>query len=189
MWEDSKKDGIGIEINTKDNSEYKGCFKNGKKNGIGYYYWSDNSNYIGEWKDDNLEGYGIYHFQDGSIYKGEWKKNKMDGLGEFTFPEIKSYFGYFEKDKRSGFGIMIWHKESKAFIGYWNENKQHGPGKIINNGKIKYGIWENGSYKEKISNRDDFIKILRDKKLGYQNLFIIDDYNGIQQIILKILNI
>ena len=89
----------------------------------------------------------------------------MDGLGEFTFPEIKSYFGYFEKDKRSGFGIMIWHKESKAFIGYWNENKQHGPGKIINNGKIKYGIWENGSYKEKISNKDDFISsLLADEK-------------------------
>ena len=94
MWSKSKKEGLGIEINNKDNSEYRGYFKNGKKSGIGYYSWRDNSNYIGEWENDHLNGYGIYHFQDGSIYKGHWKKNKMDGLGEFTFPEIKSYFGF-----------------------------------------------------------------------------------------------
>ena len=188
MWLNSKKEGIGIEINKKDNSEYRGWFKNGKKNGIGYYYWSDNSNYIGEWEDDNLDGYGIYNFQDGSIYKGHWKKNKMDGLGEFTFPEIKSYFGYFENDKRVGFGIMIWYKESKVFLGYWNDNKQHGPGKIINNGKVKYGIWDNGKFKEKISSKDNFISKIKWEKIDYYNFFILDNYNDILQKLLKILN-
>ena len=189
MWSNSRKEGIGIERNNKDNSEYRGCFKNGKKNGIGYYYWSDNSNYLGEWSDDNLDGYGIYNFQDGSIYKGHWKQNKMDGLGEFTFPEIKSYFGFFEKDKRAGFGIMIWYKESKIFIGYWDDNKQHGPGKIINNGKIKYGIWENGKYKEKIKIKEDFINILQKENSDYLDYFVIDDYNEILQKILGILNV
>ena len=188
MWSNSKKEGFGIERNNKDNSEYRGYFKDGKKNGIGYYNWSDNSNYIGEWENDNLDGYGIYTFQDGSIYKGHWKKNKMDGLGEFTFPEIKSYFGFFESDKRSGFGFMIWYKESKVFLGYWNENKQHGPGKIINNGKIKYGIWENGSYKEKIKSKDIFINKIKSEKQDFLNYFLLDDYKDILQKVLNILN-
>ena len=188
MWSNSRKDGIGIERNNKDNSEYRGCFKNGKKNGIGYYYWSDNSNYLGEWVDDNLDGYGIYNFQDGSIYKGQWKHNKMDGLGEFTFPEVKSYFGFFEKDKRTGFGVMIWYKENKILLGYWDDNKQHGPGKIINNGKIKYGIWENGKFKEKIKIKEDFINLLQKENSDYLDYFIIDDYNEMIQKILRILN-
>ena len=112
----------------------------------------------------------------------------MDGLGEFTFPEIKSYFGYFDKDKRSGFGIMIWYKESKVFLGYWNDNKQHGPGKIINNGKIKYGIWENGSFKEKITSKDNLINKIKTEKEDYSKYFILDDYNDILQKVLKILN-
>lgn len=189
MWSNSKKEGLGIERNYKDNSEYRGYFKNGKKCGIGYYSWSDNSNYMGEWEEDNLDGYGIYNFQDGSIYRGHWKKNKMDGLGEFTFPEIKSYFGFFEKDKREGFGIMIWYKENKVFLGYWKDNKQHGPGKIINNGKIKHGIWENGSQKEKIKSKDIFISRIKKENYDYLDYFIIDDYNDILQKIQRILNL
>ena len=189
MWLNSKKDGFGIERNNRDNSEYRGCFKNGKKNGIGYYQWSDDSYYLGEWEDDNLDGYGIYHFQDGSIYTGHFKHNKMNGLGEFTFPEIKSYFGFFENDQRVGFGIMIWYKESKVFMGFWNDNKQHGPGKIINKGKIKYGVWENGNLKEKIKIKEHFINILEKEKCDYMNFFMLDDYNEISQKILKILKI
>jgi len=187
MWENSKKEGWGIEINNKDNSEYRGYFSNGKKNGIGYYQWSDNSNYMGEWEDDKLNGYGIYHFQDGSIYKGQWQKNKMDGLGEFTFPGVKTYFGFFEKDKRNGFGILLSYKENKAFIGFWKENKQNGPGKIINNGKIKYGIWENGIHKEKILNKNFFISILKQEELDYLNFFNMDEYKDINQKIFQIL--
>ena len=189
MWKDSKKEGLGIEINKSDNSEYKGEFKNAKKNGIGCYTWNDNSNYIGEWKDDSLDGYGIYHFQDGSIYKGQWKNNKMDGLGEFSFPGIKSYFGFFEDDKRTGFGILLWIKESKTFLGYWKDNKQNGPGKIINKGKIKYGIWENGNYKEKIKDKDEFINKLKNNEMEFLHFFKMDNYDDISQKVKRILNL
>ena len=84
---------------------------------------------------------------------------------------------------------MIWYKENKVFLGYWKDNKQHGPGKIINNGKIKHGIWENGSQKEKIKSKDIFISRIKKENYDYLDYFIIDDYNDILQKIQRILNL
>ena len=189
MWANSKKEGYGIEINNKDNSIYKGYFYRGKKEGIGTYSWSDNSSYYGEWSGGLLNGYGIYHFQDGSIYNGHWENNKMNGLGEFTFPEIKTYFGYFERDKRTGFGILIWYKENKVFIGFWKDNKQNGLGKFINNGKIRYGLWENGNLKEKIKNEENFNNKLRENESNYLCIFKYNSYEVIVEIIKRILTL
>jgi L1 cell adhesion molecule like protein len=189
MWNNSKKEGYGIEKYNKDNSVYQGCFSNGKKDGIGYYVWSDNSSYMGEWSRGTLEGYGIYHFQDGSIYTGLWKNNKMNGLGEFTFPELKTYFGFFERDKRSGFGVLIWYKENKVFIGFWADNKQNGLGKFINNNKRIYGLWENGTIKEKIKDEESFFNRLNYEEKKYQYLFKFNSYNDILMKINHILRI
>ena len=188
MWNNSKKEGYGIELNNKDNSIYKGCFSNGKKDGIGHYIWNDNSSYMGEWSRGTLDGYGIYHFQDGSIYTGSWKNNRMSGLGEFTFPESKTYFGYFERDKRSGFGILIWYKENKVFMGFWKDNKQNGLGKFIYNGKIRYGLWENGNLKDKIKEEENFIKQLNHEEVNYLNFFKYNTYNEVLQKIRNILS-
>ena len=189
MWENSKKEGYGIEKYNKDNSIYKGCFSKGKKDGIGYYAWNDNSSYMGEWSAGTLNGYGIYHFNDGSIYSGSWVNNKMDGLGEFTFPEIKTYFGYFEEDKRAGFGVLIWYKENKVFVGFWKENRQNGLGKFISNGKIRYGLWENGSLKQKIDNKESFNNKFKGEELNYLNFFKYNSFEDIQRRIKKILKI
>ena len=189
MWVNSKKEGYGIEKYYKDNSLYKGCFSKGKKSGIGQYIWCDNSSYIGEWSEGNLNGYGIYYFPDGSIYTGLWKKNRMNGLGEFTFPEIKTYFGHFEKDKRSGFGILIWFKETKVFMGFWKDNKQNGLGKFISNGKIRYGIWENGALKEKIEHEENFIEKLDREESNYLNILKFNEYEEIRSKIEDILHL
>lgn len=189
MWKNSKKEGYGIERYNKDNSIYQGCFSNGKKDGIGYFVWNDNSSYMGEWSRGALEGYGIYRFQDGSIYTGTWKNNKMNGLGEFTFPELKTYFGFFEKDKRSGFGVLIWYKENKVFIGFWADNKQNGLGKFINNDKKRYGLWENGSIKEKIKDEENFISRLNYEEKKYQYLFRLSSYKDVLMKINHILSI
>ena len=186
MWINSKKEGYGIEIYNKENSIYKGQFSNGKKNGIGHYSWNDNSSYIGEWSEGVLQGYGIYHFPDGSFYTGSWVNNQMNGFGEFTYPEIKSYLGYFESDKRCGFGILIWYKVSKVFIGFWKENKQNGLGKFISNGKIVYGLWENGAIKEKIEDENIFIKQLENQE---NNFFHFFKYNNYENVLEKVKNI
>ena len=189
MWNNSKKEGYGIEKYNKDNSIYKGCFSNGKKNGIGYYIWNDNSSYMGEWTDNALDGYGIYHFADGSIYTGSWLNNRMSGLGEFTYPELKTYLGFFERDKRTGFGILIWYKENKVFIGFWKDNKQNGLGKFISNGKVRYGVWENGALKEKIQNEENFIKQLKNSQLEYLQYFKVKQYEEFLVKIKTFLNI
>ena len=188
MWSNTKKEGLGIELDLTNDSKYLGNFKNGRKSGIGSFFWNDDSSYIGERENDNLNEYGIYYYPEGSFYKGHWKEGKVDGLGEFTIPEIKTYFGYFVNDKKSGFGITIWYKKSKVFMGYWKNNKKHGPGKIINNGVITYGEWENGILKRPIKNKSYFINRIKMQKHYYLKLFILDDYDEVQYKILNILN-
>ena len=141
-----------------------------------------------EWTDNTFDGYGIYHFVDGSIYTGSWANNRMNGLGEFTYPELKTYFGYFERDKRTGFGILIWYKENKVFIGFWKDNKQNGLGKFISNGKVRYGIWENGTLKEKIQNEENFLNQVENYELNYLQLFKIRKYEEFFERIKNILS-
>ena len=46
---------VGIET-WNDGSQYKGHFKNGKKEGYGEYIWSNGSKYVGNWKNNTEEG-------------------------------------------------------------------------------------------------------------------------------------
>lgn len=186
MFRDSRKDGYGVE-HYKDKSAYKGTFLCGKKDGLGFIKWTDKSCYQGEWKNDKFEGYGIYKFNDGSYYKGEWKENRMSGLGEFSFPGVKTFFGHFQKDSRTGFGILIWIKEEKAFIGFWEKNKENGMGKYITNRKIRYGIWNKGTLKEKIKSKEEFIEKLSYDERIFIPYFKIDDYQQILGCITKII--
>ena len=182
MWENSMKNGYGIE-KYSDNSEYRGSFLDGKKDGIGFYQWCDKSWYEGEWKENKLSGFGIYKFNDGSEYKGEWKRSRFHGFGEFTLPGIKKYYGFFQKDKRFGFGIEIWFKIQKTFIGYWKNNNIDGFGKFIVNDKIRYGIWKEGKLVEKIHKKKEFYKRIKNEKIGFANYFQLDDYKAILNLI------
>ena len=182
MWENSMKNGYGIE-KYNDNSIYRGCFVKGKKEGTGYQHWSDNSSYEGEWKDNKMHGFGIYKFNDGSIYKGQWKRSKFHGFGEFTNPGTKTYFGFFQKDQRFGFGIEIWLKDQKAFIGYWKNNTIEGLGKLIVKEKKSYRIYKKGKIVEKFSKKKDFFKRMKEEKLPYMNIFKLDDYKAILNLI------
>ncbi len=73
-----------------------------------------------------MEGQGLMRYPDGKSYKGKFKDGKMHGLGVFTWPDNKVYSGCFKF------------------------NKMHGFGRLISN-KTKYGAWENGKYKNAIS--------------------------------------
>ena len=182
MWENSMKSGYGIE-KYGDNSEYRGCFSNGKREGIGYYQWNeDNSSYEGEWKENKLNGFGIYKFKDGSEYRGHWKKSRLHGFGMFIYPGIKQYYGFFQKDRRAGFGIGVWLKEKKAFIGFWKDNDINGYGKFIVNNKIQYGLWKGGKSIQKFKKKEFFNKI-NEEKIGFFKYFQMDDYNNILNLI------
>jgi hypothetical protein len=181
-WLNNRKDGIGIE-SYKDGSRYQGEHKNGVKHGIGTYFWDDGSIYEGEWKYNLMDGYGIYKFKDGSICSGFWKSNQMNGFGKFTFPEIKCYIGFFEKDYKSGFGLIFWFKEKKAFVGYWKNNKQHGLGKFINDGKIRYGSWNEGNRESKYDENEFFNLLnMQNSDRFFSNIFQMD-YDGLKEYI------
>jgi len=187
-WENSMKNGYGIEINQNDNSEYRGTFSNGKKHGIGYYLWNDGSYYEGEWKENKLDGYGIYTFKDGSLYKGEWKENELDGFGEFSYPGVKTYIGYFQRDLRNGFGILIWFKIKKVFIGFWKNNKQNGIGKFIKNDKIIYGIWREGELETKINTKIEFDTKLNKGEYGFLKYFQFENYERFYEYMKKFID-
>ena len=182
MWENSMKNGYGIE-KYGNNAEYKGCFLNGKREGIGYYKWyEDNSSYEGEWKENKLNGYGIYKFSDGSEYRGQWKKSKLHGFGIFIYPGIKQYFGFFKNDKRAGFGIGVWLQEKKAFIGFWKNNGINGYGKLLHNDNIIFGFWSEGKIKRKFKKKE-LINKLKEEKVGFLKYFHMNSYNEILNLI------
>ena len=180
-WENSMKNGIGIE-KYRDNSEYKGNFVNGKKEGIGSQKWDDGSFYEGKWENSKFHGYGIYQFADGSEYRGKWKKGKFHGFGEFINPGVKNYYGYFENDKRSGFGFELVIKEKKAFIGFFKNNEMNGYGKLIIKDKKIYGLWKKGKLVEKIKKKDFFQRLI-DGKIIFSKLFKLDSYNEVLKLV------
>ena len=55
--------------------------ENGKKTGIGKYFWKDSSKYEGEFENDQPNGEGTFWFADGTIYKGEFKDGTQHGMG------------------------------------------------------------------------------------------------------------
>ncbi|WP_298511039.1 hypothetical protein [uncultured Kordia sp.] len=117
--------GFGTTKYADNNSYYSGQFFDGRKNGIGAYFWASGSKFFGMYKNDSITGLGIYIWSDNSIYNGYWKNHK-----------------------REGFGINEWingNHDDKTLIKYVGEHKnniRHGYGiKYYKNGTYKSGIW------------------------------------------------
>lgn len=107
-------EGVGfIVLNNEIN--YVGCFKNGKKNGIGFYFTNKYSFY-GNFLNNELHGYGIqYSLLNNSTYTGTFEKSKRNGYGElFSHRTDKMLFkGNWKNNKIHGYGVYYW---------YWNNN-------------------------------------------------------------------
>lgn len=68
--------------------------------GIGIYTWQDGREYRGEYKDDKKQGYGEYTWSDGRKYEGYWWRGKQHGLGSYQVPGKPIQFGLWEEGKR-----------------------------------------------------------------------------------------
>ena len=66
---------------TYSNGIYRGCMKNGVREGKGIYFYSDGSRYEGKWKKGVKEGTGTYFYANGNRYEGEWKNDRKEGYG------------------------------------------------------------------------------------------------------------
>ncbi len=69
----------------------------------------------------------------------------MEGFGVYYWPDGRVYEGQFVKNKKSGFGVYTW-SDGRRFEGYWYDGKQHGLGSYLipQDGKLKFGLWEEG---------------------------------------------
>jgi hypothetical protein len=52
-------------------------------NGQGILLWPDGREYRGEFRDDKREGFGVFKWKDGRTYRGHWINGKQHGIGYF----------------------------------------------------------------------------------------------------------
>ncbi|KAI9143913.1 hypothetical protein BKA69DRAFT_1059733 [Paraphysoderma sedebokerense] len=90
-WKDGKPSGSGEYIwnrTSKDAStnpvmnRYKGAFLEGRRHGMGTFYYANGAIYTGEWEDNMKHGSGYYITENGREYFGDWKLDKV--VSDFT---------------------------------------------------------------------------------------------------------
>lgn len=83
MWKQGTK-WKGLEVT--EYGEYKGLFKNDKKEGKGEFRWPNGEFYSGEWKEGKRHGVGMWTSPKGDSYMGEWKRGIVEGEGVHKSP-------------------------------------------------------------------------------------------------------
>ena len=58
----------------------------------------------------------------------------------------------------------------------------------MSNGKIRYGLWANGSLKENIKEEENFINQIKEEENNYLHFFTINKYEEILKKVKKILS-
>jgi hypothetical protein len=149
--------GVVIEESFEHGYTYYGEYINNNKHGYGLINWKEGTIYEGRFYRNQMSGYAIIKYPDKKIYKGQVKRAKLFGFGQFIWPEGKRYIGHYKNNKKNGFGIFLWDipkninnnnigtNEMKAFIGFWCEGIINGVGIKIIRGKMKSGLWINGT--------------------------------------------
>ena len=138
--ENYKPNGIGYYQSIIEN--YKGYWKDGKKNGLGYTFHKNGDKiYSGHWINNIPNGEGILFYGKNKIkYSGNFKDNFFNGLG-ILYRDDGSlmYRGFFIKSKYDGKGILYYKNNNIKYEGSWKNGKKNGYGKEFNaGGEILY---------------------------------------------------
>ena len=67
------------------------AFQDGKKDGLGTYWWPTGASYKGEWQAGSMHGVGTFESPDGTRYQGGWAQDLKQGLGKKWFPNGDTY--------------------------------------------------------------------------------------------------
>lgn len=125
--ENMVKNGKGAEILEKDGKEFtlECTWENNKKNGEGILLDSDGVIAMKlNFKDDLIEGEGIL-YQNGMVtFKGTWVEGKRNGKCQEFVDGHRVYEGSYENDKRNGYGIEYDETGVPVFEGEWKEGQQ-----------------------------------------------------------------
>ena len=65
--------------------------QDGKKDGLGQYWWPTGATYKGEWANGSMHGVGTFESPDGTRYQGGWAHDLKQGLGKKWFPNGDTY--------------------------------------------------------------------------------------------------
>lgn len=93
MYKNSTKSvQVGIEY---EQAQYKGNFRNGKRDGQGMMVWADGAVFEGTWQNDQRK-YGKMIMNNGCVYIGHFKNDKCHGKQErLLLPTMTIYQGRF----------------------------------------------------------------------------------------------
>lgn len=85
---------------------YKGELINGKKEGLGSYFYQDGRKYVGNFKNDLFDGEGTLLDKNGHTqFQGTWKEGNYDVGKGYAIYDSKKYEGEFHNGKPNGYGV------------------------------------------------------------------------------------
>lgn len=153
-WDNNTFNGVGKYIYGDGVSSYEGSWKDGLKDGYGYYRTPEFA-YRGEWEKGWMDGDGVFVFKNGDRYEGSVHENKIEGSGTYRYANGNVYEGEFTDGKIDGLGRFTF-KDGTQFQGEFTEGKIYGDGTldIIENGKhtLITGFWpKDGNFPDKVS--------------------------------------
>lgn len=92
---------------------YEGDFKNGRKDGLGIYYWNQKEYYSGSFKNNKIHGFG-HHVTKEYDYEGDFCDGYKHGKGRLKNLNKKwVYEGEFKNNKMDGNGVFVWEDQTK----------------------------------------------------------------------------
>ncbi|GIQ85004.1 hypothetical protein KIPB_006606 [Kipferlia bialata] len=122
--------------------EYKGHWRDDKRDGFGTMTYSDGGVYVGQWQKGERSGEGTMSFADGGVYRGGWRKDDTCGMGVLKMPaESGSVLDGEWSSGLSGCGVAT-QKNGSVYIGKWRNAKANGTGCYTAvDGSEHYGDW------------------------------------------------
>lgn len=119
-------------------SEYKGGFKDFKRDGDGKFVFSDNSVYEGMFFNGTRHGFGtLVAFA--CCYKGYWDTDAMHGLGQLKCSNGTNVEGVWTKGNLKSGKLSF---NGGEYSGYMNQYGFNGRGTLTSKtGEVKKGIW------------------------------------------------
>ncbi|MBO5584337.1 MAG: OmpA family protein [Prevotella sp.] len=144
----------GYQVKVYDDGIYEGYLTNGKRNGMGLFYYKNGDRYVGEWKNDKISGRGMMRKNLLPYSSGKNPCNRS--VGTFIGTDMTGdrviwksvgdiYIGGMdEKGNYSGKGVMT-YSDGNKYDGEWMQGKHHGMGTLYYaNGNKYVGEFCNG---------------------------------------------
>jgi len=142
-----KPHGVGRIVYSDGRRIHEGFWVNGTKHGHGRcLFVGEGDFHEGEYVKHVRQGPGRYRWKDGRVFDGAYKDDLRHGKGSFTYPNGDKYVGMFERGDRNGYGRFDF--KNGHYEGEWKNGRYDGPGKLLLEGRIYDGRFENGVFVE-----------------------------------------